>query len=390
MSKGILTIINPELLVWARQYAYFSIDEAADRLGISIEKIKSWEVGESVPTVNQLHEIAKVYHLPFAAFYLSTPPDLPPVNVRDYRRLPGDGLPNISPELVNEIRIAMNRREIFIDLMQEIGEQIQDFTLNLNAEENLERSCYLFRQQLDITFAKQNSWKDPRIAFNNWREALEKSGLLVFQSSQIPLSVARGFSLCDIPLPVIVVNRKDTYTGRIFTMFHEFSHILLRKSGVCEIEIDNSLPPEELQIEVLCNEVAAEILMPRSTFLVEFHKLKLDPSNPIIPEPIIEKFASKFGVSREAIVRRMATLGLVSEAFYQEQRAKYLKQYQERGKSSGFVHPATDVISLAGKPFSRLVITAFDNNRISSSDASNFLGIRLKHINEIGEMVGVR
>jgi len=378
------------MLVWGRQYAYLSVDEAARRIGIPSEKLASWESGSTFPTVNQLHDIARVYHQPFAVFYLASPPK--PINlpVKDFRRQPGNGMPNISPELAREIRIAINRREIALELFQEIEEPILDFSLSLSIDDDIASSGEILRHKLGITCDRQKSWRDERSAFNNWREALENFGVLVFQSSQLVPDIARGFSIGEFPLPVIVVNRKDTYTGRIFTLLHEFAHILLRTSGVCEVDPDISLPPEDQLVEVFCNRIAAETLMPRSEFLNEVKDALHGNLQNDLTDSIIKFIASQFGVSREAAIRRMLTLGLVTEEFYQEKREELLKQYQRTGKSSGFVPPATDVISLAGKPYARLVINAFDANKISISDVSSYLGVRLKHIREIGEMVGVR
>jgi Zn-dependent peptidase ImmA (M78 family) len=321
---------------------------------------------------------------------LSSPPKPITLPVKDYRRLPGEGISNITPELANEIRTAINRRDISLDLFQDMGESVPEFSLSLSINDQLDSSGEMIRQQLDISYDKQKNWRDSRIAFNNWREALEKYGVLVFQSSQLDPFVARGFSISEFPLPVIVVNRKDTYTGRIFTLLHEFAHILLRTSGVCEVDPDISLPPGEQKIEVFCNQISAETLMPRSVFYNEYQYMLQGSSHSELTDSKIEIIASKFGVSREAAVRRMLTLGLVSEKFYQDKRDQFINQYKKVGKSTGFVPPATDVISLAGKPYTRLVLSAFDTNKITSSDVSNFLGVRLKHLKEIGEIVGVR
>ena len=390
MSKGLNALIQPNILIWARQYAYLPSEEAAKRIGIPSEKLLSWEDGSSLPTINQLHDIARVYHQPFAVFYLSIPPKPITLPIKDYRRLPGEGMPNISPELANEIRTAINRREISLDLSQEIGEPVPEFSLSLSINDPPDRSGEMIRKQLGITYEKQKNWRESRISFNNWRENLEKYGVLVFQSSQISLTVARGFSIGEYPLPVIVVNRKDTYTGRIFTLLHEFAHILLRTSGVCEVDPDVSLPPEEQKVEIFCNQIAAETLMPRSEFFSEYQHVLQSGSQTGLTDSKIEVIAMRFGISREAAVRRMLTLGLVTEKFYRDKRDQFLKQYQKTGKSSGFVPPATDVISLAGKPYTRLVLGAFDTNKITSSDVSNFLGVRIKHLQEIGEIVGVR
>lgn len=390
MPKKVPALIKPIMLIWAREYAYLNLAEASKRLRITSDKLKAWEDGIEVPTVNQLHEIARVYRQPFAVFYLTNPPVSPKLSVKDYRRIPGEGFQQISPELAHEIRIAHYRKDLFIELFLEIGKQPPDLSMVLNINDKPDISAENIRKLLGISVREQKTWKDSRIAFNKWRESIENIGVLVFQSAQYPTNVARGFSLGEVPLPIIVVNRKDSYTGRIFTLFHELAHILIRTSGICEVDPDIVLPPEEQRIEVFCNKIAAEVLMPRQEFLNEYHSTLLENVKPEMLDIKINYLASQFCISREATIRRMVTLGLVSEQFYKDKRVELLNVYRKNERSSGYVTPVVNVISQTGKPYVRAVLQAYDNNKITLSDVSNYLGLRIKHIKRVGELVGVR
>ena len=73
--------INPAVLRWAREEARLSLEEAAQRAGISdtqkksaTERLEAWETGESVPTRNQAADLAKAYYRPVLTFYLKAPP----------------------------------------------------------------------------------------------------------------------------------------------------------------------------------------------------------------------------------------------------------------------------------------------------------------------------
>ena len=73
--------INPSILTWARETAGLSVDEAADRLGLSssekatgAEKLEAFETGEAKPTRNQLLKLASVYRRPLTTFYRNAPP----------------------------------------------------------------------------------------------------------------------------------------------------------------------------------------------------------------------------------------------------------------------------------------------------------------------------
>ena len=67
--------INPEMLVWARETAGLSLEEAAERLkDIPLERLDRMERGEADPTRTQLNRMAKLYHRPAVLFYMPKPP----------------------------------------------------------------------------------------------------------------------------------------------------------------------------------------------------------------------------------------------------------------------------------------------------------------------------
>ncbi|MGH7497091.1 MAG: helix-turn-helix domain-containing protein [bacterium] len=244
------------MLVWARVTAQMSIEEVAKKLHVKTERIDSWESGEILPTVKQLRKLSKIYNQSFAAFYLPHPPksDIPIPN--DYRRNSGATVVSLSPELTLDIRTAWERRGIVLDLYAEQGEAPVEFTASANLESDPEESGWEVRELLGITFEKQKEWREHRIAFNRIREVLESAGILIFQAAKIPLGEIRGYSLSQPVLPIIVINRKDSYPGRIFTMLHELTHIMLRTGGLCDMTTLGDIPPEASKIEVFCSNVA--------------------------------------------------------------------------------------------------------------------------------------
>jgi Zn-dependent peptidase ImmA (M78 family) len=45
----------------------------------------------------------------------------------------------------------------------------------------------------------------------------------------------RGVSLPGDVLPIVILNGGDAHAGRIFTLLHELTHLLLRQGGVCDM-----------------------------------------------------------------------------------------------------------------------------------------------------------
>jgi len=388
VARSAEAIIKPELLTWGRYSCGMPKSVAAQKIGVPIEKLLSWESGESRPTIKQLRKAANVYKQTFAAFFLQEAPEVFEPPVHDFRKLSPEEDGSLSPELILDIRTSLDRREIYLDLMHDFGENPLLFKSKTSVQEDPENVALRIRKFLKLTLGKQVGWKNNRIAFNNWRESVENTGILVFQATQVQLFEMRGYSVAKFPLPVIAVNRKDSYAGRTFSMIHELAHIMLRESSLCDLDQVQKPTSKSSRIEAFCNHVAGAVLVPREHLL----------SDPIVKEHSgtswdefeISSLSKAFCVSREVVLRRLLILGKTSREFYLQKRKDYKKELELiPKKSSGFVPPSTNVVSATGKPYTRMVLDAFNSNRITTSDASDFLGVKLKHLGKISHAVGI-
>lgn len=379
-------LINPDLLIWARESSGLGLAEAAERLRIPTGTLASWEEGSARPTVKQLRKLASKYKQSFAAFYLPEPPQLSQPTIRDFRRLPGNVVHERSPDLLLDVRQSMDRRSVFFELLQEQCESPKRFDARTTVKEEPEAVATRIRSLLQLNLEQQRKWRRPDTAFPYWREAIESQGILVFQSSKVQLSEMRGYSIAEFPLPVIVVNRKDTPGGRIFTMIHELVHLMLRSGGLCDLSA-SILPPEEQRIEVFCNHVAGAVLVPKNRLLEE-SLVKKHRGGANWDDQELTNLSSEYAVSREVILRRLLILGMSNEHFYRSKRAEFQQQYQQR-PTEGFALPKSrDVVSAAGKPFVRLIMSAYQADRITASDVADYLGVKLRYFDEINEAIG--
>lgn len=385
MKPRIEAVVKPELLIWARDSAGYSIEEAAKKVPVTSDRLEKWEKGELNPTINQLRKLGGIYKRPLAVFYLPEPPEIfKPL--RDFRRLPEEEKKKLSPELRFEIRKARYRRETAIDLYKLNEEPIPESEIIIKLTDKPEEVASRIRKLLGITYSEQFSWLYPNQALNNWRAALGNIGVLVFQASKIRLKEMRGFSISDKPLPVIVINVSDSYTARIFSMMHEFVHILLKKGGLCDLK-EKQLSYDERRIEIFCNHVAGAVLVSEAQLREE--KIVINKGQKKEwDDAEIKSLANKFSVSHEVILRRLLITGYTTNDFYQEKR-KYYQQIigKKPEKKGGFAPPDILAVSSAGKHFIRLVLSSYYNNKITSSDVSDYLGVRLKHLSNIEDAV---
>jgi len=385
MTSRVQAIVKPDLLTWARKSSGLDLETAAGKVRVREERLKSWEQGESRPTVKQLRKLARAYKRPLALFYLPEPPrDFQPMH--DFRRLPGEVAGVQSPELRYEIRRAINRRQIAIELCESPERSIPEFRLRVSLTDEPESLARRIRKSLRVSLDTQKAWQPGYDTFNNWRTVFERAGVLVFQMTSVDVSEIRGFSISELPLPVVVVNTKDSPAGRCFTMVHELAHIMLRKGGLCDLDDHTARAPEELRAEVFCNMVAGCVLVPGDALLAESIVRAKRKRSEWSDDEVLE-LATAYGVSREVVLRRLLLLGRTTQAFYRRKRHQYNREAEMRAQQSkrGFPPPYRLALSRTGPTFARLVLNSYHEDRITVSDVADLLEVRLKHLDKIEE-----
>ena len=188
---------------------------------------------------------------------------------------------------------------------------------------------------------------------------------------------------------MIVLNAKDAPRGRIFTLMHELTHLMLGQDGVCDpLGVGRHAQNLDERVEAYCNRVAGAILVPWDALLAHPRLAHVGGPREWNDQEIRE-LADHFAVSREAIVRRLVIVGRATEAFYDRKREAYLAQYRARTlkASEGFAPPFRVVVRDNGRQYTRLVLDALDRERITLADVSDYLGVRIKHLEKIAGVV---
>jgi Zn-dependent peptidase ImmA (M78 family)/transcriptional regulator with XRE-family HTH domain len=399
MATRVKALIAPALITWARETAGFSLAEAAERLNFAEEQLASWESpdSEASPTIPQLRKLATIFKRPLAVFYLPEPPTKFEV-MRDLRRLPGAGLRHFSSALQLEIRASVERRELALDLAADLDEQIPTFNLTADVTEDPEVVGARIRAALGVTDDLQISWRDAdgRTGFNAWRSRIEATGTLVFQTTTFPTEEASGFAIAADVSPVISVNRRDALTRRTFSLLHEFAHLMVRVSGVSDLETDERRPPEDQRIEVFCNQAAAAALVPKESLLAQPGVAEQGLRSANWSDAQISDLARRFNVSREALVRRLLAFDRTTNGFYTRKRGQYIAEYQaflarQREKKTEIKrNMPRETINQFGKPLVRMLLGNYYQDRLTLSAVSGYLGLKVKHIPKLEQVAGLR
>jgi len=370
--------VQPSVIRWARESMGMSVEDVAHKLKRSSEEVRAWETedGASSPTYAQLENLAyKVFKRPLAIFFLPAPPDeIPPT--REFRTLPDADLQTLNADTYVQVRKAhayqITLKEVFEGKNSGETSIVRDVALDM--QRSVEAQARSVRKALGISLEDQLGWKTDELALKRWREAVEVRGIFVFKAPFKQKDIS-GFCLLDANFPLIYLNNGTTKTRQIFSLLHELAHLLLNVSGISKFESSymSRLPVAERRIEQFCNKIAAEILIPSDDFGQQIAGLPDEAES--MQDHLYANLASRYGVSREAILRRFLDLERVSQAFY-EQKAK-LWGSQKKAASGGDWYASQNTY-LSDK-FAREVIGRHYRNQISVEQASEFLGIKAKN-----------
>ncbi len=379
--------VEPELLIWARESRGLSIEQAAKSIGVSEERLSAWELGNAKPTVKQLRKASSTYKRAIGLLFLPEPPEEDEI-IRDFRRAPQTEVEGMSPALRLEIRLARERQTEAIGLAKEIGEALPAFHLRASLQDEPTDVAARIRSLLGVSIEEQFGWSDKYEAFNSWRAAIERQGVLVFQTGgrstfTVSPSEAHGFSISDKPLPVIVANSKDAITRRCFTLLHELTHVVLHNGGLCDFHEQETSHPEVDRVEIFCNRVAASVLVPDDELVAWTNRLGIRGRDEWSDEALA-KLARGFRVSWEVILLRLVAIGRASHAFYRRWKADHP---YEPGDGKGFITPVTRVLMRNGRLFTRLVLGAYRNRHITVGDLAHLIGEGPQHLQGVEERV---
>lgn len=371
---SIRTEVAPDVLKWARKSAGASAEEAAKWAGVDIERYLSWELpGDGSPTMAKLKTLAERFKRPLALLFLPFPPE-EKNTPKDFRK-PQAATAPLSRQFKTQFRHALERRELALELMEELEEKPPSFDLRASLKDDPAEVAKRARAFIGISVEEQIAWpygNKADKAFNNWREALELSGVLVFQFREVSRDEMRGVSVPEFPLPLIIANRKEGQNARIFSLFHEFTHLMLREGGLCDMS-DNDAT------EVFCNRVAGEFLVPRDHLLGSDIVVNHGPSKRWDDDELYG-LARRFKVSEETVLRRLLLLDKTNQAFYVEKRREYS---QRRPSKGGPITQDVETLSKLGKRYPDVILRSYYEGNITFSDAAGFMGVKSKYLSAI-------
>jgi Zn-dependent peptidase ImmA (M78 family) len=373
--------INTDMLSWARERSGIALPQFAAKCGVSEKRLLAWESGFERMTFNQAMRYAEKAHVPFGYLFLTAPPmdELP---IPDLRTIDGQGVRRPSSELLDLIKIMLQRQEWFREYLKQHFAEVNAI-IGLNSiDDGVQSIVKEMRAKLGVVeHPNRGDWED---YYRLLVSRIESLGVLVMRQGYLghysrPLQVDefRGFAIVDEYAPIIFVNHADAQGARLFTLIHELCHIWIGQSGISD---GNS--QTHRREEVLCNAVAAEFLVPADEFSDMWRPDLYDWKENI---PLLE---AHFHVSTWVLVRRALTLNFISQEDYVRFIAAKKEAYKkkEEGGPTYYKLKKAQISQL----FSKAVVTEALSGQLLLREASQLLdGIKPSKIMTFAKELGV-
>ena len=372
MKKQILKLdANHEIVEWVIKTSGWDLNDLLNKIDVSEKTYKKWINKLDNPTVKQLKLISLKTKRPLALFFLEKIPQEKPLP-KDYRLNP-EKEGKFDKKTILAIRKSRKLQSILKDFGENTLSEILEKT-KINIKDSPQELAKSLRERFNLTEEFQRKGDSYKF-FKFLRNKLEEEKIFNFQIS-MPLEDARGFALSDELPKVIVVNSGDIIEARIFTLIHEFGHILL---GDTEISIPNF--KDTNKTERWCNEFASAFLLPPEIA----KRIFKENDATLIEYDTLKKLSRKYKVSKSMLLYNMVKLKFITPSDYGKFLNKYTKkEYAEKADiSGGGVSAEKKCLSELGASFVSLVADNIDKKTITYSDALDYLSIKSRSFEKL-------
>ncbi len=319
----------------------------AKALHVDTSLVSRWEKGERKPSVNQLMTIARI--LGVTLDYLLHGKVDAHFQFRSKKKF--------SSEVKLEIEKALVDAEMqlhYIDTCYNMSEQLPKlFALKMD---------FSYQHLQSIATQIRGTLKLNRIVtFDELKQALTEFNTHIFEW-MLPWELS-GLSYRNA-FAVIFINSMHSKERMLFTLAHEFAHILFHLGPKDKRTISSNIASNREPEEREANAFASELLMPELILNQEIEKVGTES---IKHTEILDSIAKYFNVSREALFYRLVEKKIFS---WEEKKFYFTKPKDRPATPSNRVHDIDEQVS---PEFLRLALQLYDNNKISAGKLKEWL-----------------
>ncbi|HUS59304.1 MAG TPA: XRE family transcriptional regulator [Planctomycetota bacterium] len=321
VNPGNLALARKRLGLAPRDVAEQARQLGAEYRGITAEALASWESGGGQPELRHLEALSQIYVCPVGWFFLSSlPAETHKLDFRGVASEEGIG---------GQGRQTLSR---FLELAEWAeGVAVQTGQLRTptiacaSLTDDMNDLVAVERRRLDFEPSIRGSWRKKDDAFNWWRRRIESLGVFCFVM-RLPTSEVRGASFRgEHGAAFILVNSEDAEAaaGRTFSLLHEYAHLMLRKSFVCDFRGSG----RGTDVESFTNRFAARMLLGPEELRARLKEVGTTTFRQQWGDTFLDKIREPLQVSRDVVsIYLEKELGLAPKGFYARKRATWAKR----------------------------------------------------------------
>ncbi len=361
--------VNPEIIKWSIKNINMPEEVIIKKIGITKNIFDKWINNLDKPTYIQLQKLAKNVRVSPLIFLSDKPPNEEPMRVfRTY---------NNTDQKSYDTLLMIKR----ITFLQDVVYNLYN-NLNLRKEANIERYSIKTNPKeiaenerkkfFDLDNQLQSKTKYD--VLRKFRTQVEDNNILVMQ---FPFEDIRGLSLIDKNPYIIVLNSRDDPTSRIFTLFHEYAHILL---GINELDEDSNYSSSD-KIEKWCNNFA-------SYFLISDDRIQQYVDKFYNIDKIVTSISNRYKLSYSMIFYRLYKLNYIQS--YETEYDKFIKKKEQiKNTTSSGGNYIVNIKTEYGNKFINIVNENYEKGEITLNEALTYLGIKIKTYDKLMEASGL-
>ncbi|MGO4129934.1 ImmA/IrrE family metallo-endopeptidase [Janibacter sp. RAF52] len=339
---------------------HMTVEVAEERITTSVN-LRTLASEDQPVEFKDLETLGKLFKRPWSCL-LSDEEELLPQPNQDNRTHANQKAP-ASAALLEEYEAAADLLEAASDLFPELGYQVPDARITL--ETPADRAAQEIRSFLSVSVDAQLEARDGYAALRLWVESLHRRGVYVLQR-KLRDETIRAFSRAEGDQAVVVVDTTDTAYARSFSVLHEYCHVILRSTGICDLDDHRS-------VERYCNEVTAAVLLPDALLDDERVGVREAIAAGLDDEQLIG-LSRHLRVSQAALLIRLRDRGSISQGLYDQLEASRQARRHQGGTKGGGSYYST-AINRVGRRFARNVFGAVDDGALTRQDAGALLGV---------------
>lgn len=364
--------VTPAVVQWARERSGYSIEDAA----LHFKKIAAWEAGQALPTYIQVEDMADRFKVPVAVFFFPKPPEVPPLE-KSFRTLTAEDIAAIPRRVRFFLRQgqAMQLNLAELNDGENPSQHLITRDINVTLNTSLATIAAEVRAYLGVSIDEQTTWRNVEEALERWREVFAtKAGIYAFKAAFRAPNYF-GFCLYDDEFPVIYINNSSAKSRQIFTLFHELGHLLFHTSGVdlLDDQFLKHLGDKEQKIEIICNGLAARLLVPDDVLDNMLKGIK-------IGRLAASQLADHFNVSREVIYRKFLDRGLIEADDYVAATKEWAAQMKKPQGEESTGNYYNSQHAYLGQRYIDLAFTRYYQRRFDRRQLAEYLNMKPKSL----------